>query len=127
MSMDNPQPGQIVWTDLTVPDATAIRDFYQAVVGWEADDHPMETHTDFDIRIPGTDRAIAGICHALGPNEGIPAQWLIYIIVSDLHASLNACKARGGKVIKEMRSEGMPPIAIIQDPAGAVTALYQAG
>jgi predicted enzyme related to lactoylglutathione lyase len=26
-------PGQIGWIDLTVPDAPALRDFYQAVTG----------------------------------------------------------------------------------------------
>jgi predicted enzyme related to lactoylglutathione lyase len=26
--------GSIVWTDLTVPDATAIRAFYAGVTGW---------------------------------------------------------------------------------------------
>jgi predicted enzyme related to lactoylglutathione lyase len=27
-------PGTIAWTDLTVPDAEKVRDFYAAVVGW---------------------------------------------------------------------------------------------
>jgi predicted enzyme related to lactoylglutathione lyase len=27
-------PGQIGWIDLTVPNAEALRDFYQGVTGW---------------------------------------------------------------------------------------------
>ena len=30
-----PAPGTVVWSDLTVADAGALRDFYAAVVGWE--------------------------------------------------------------------------------------------
>ena len=36
-----PKPGTIVWWDLTVPDAAAVRDFYARVVGWTSRDHPM--------------------------------------------------------------------------------------
>lgn len=127
MSDAKPQPGQIIWTDLTVADAGQVRDFYKAVVGWEPADHPMETHTDYDMRLPGTEKVVAGVCHALGPNQDIPPQWMIYIAVADLDASLAACKQQGGAVIKETRSEGAPPFAIIRDPAGAVAALYQVG
>jgi predicted enzyme related to lactoylglutathione lyase len=34
-------PGEIGWFDPTVPDATAVRDFYRAVVGWESRDHDI--------------------------------------------------------------------------------------
>ena len=39
MSDAPPRPpvGTIGWTDLTVPDADGLRDFYSAVVGWGAD------------------------------------------------------------------------------------------
>ena len=34
---DKVPAGSIAWIDLTVPDATGIRDFYKDVVGWSAD------------------------------------------------------------------------------------------
>jgi uncharacterized protein len=34
--------GRIAWLDLTVPDASATRDFYRQVVGWSVQDVEME-------------------------------------------------------------------------------------
>ena len=36
MSDKGPEIGSIVWRDLTVPDAAAIKDFYSQVVGWKS-------------------------------------------------------------------------------------------
>ncbi len=33
---DQPRTGIIKWVDLTVDDAEGVRDFYSAVVGWQA-------------------------------------------------------------------------------------------
>ena len=40
-SAERPAVGSIKWFDLTVPDATAVRDFYRDVVGWTAVDFDM--------------------------------------------------------------------------------------
>ena len=70
---------------------------------------------------------MAGICHARGGNTGLPAQWLIYIIVADLDASLKQVEEKGGKVLRGIREYGgQGRYAVIQDPAGAVAALYEA-
>lgn len=37
-----PSVGHIAWLDLTVPNAEAICDFYREVVGWSAEDVPMQ-------------------------------------------------------------------------------------
>ena len=71
-------------------------------------------------------RTVAGICHARGDNTNLPAQRLIYITVADLEASLQRCITLGGKVVcpaREMGDHGT--MAVIQDPAGAVAALFQ--
>ena len=34
--MAKSQAGRIIWTDLTVSNTEEVRDFYKAVVGWEA-------------------------------------------------------------------------------------------
>ena len=47
-------PGEIGWFDLTVPDATAVRDFYSAVVGWESKDHDMKEYNDYEMVVPAT-------------------------------------------------------------------------
>ena len=61
-----PDPGSISWTDLTVADAEAVRNFYQAVVGWTPEAQPMGEYSDFVMSADGT--PVAGICHARGEN-----------------------------------------------------------
>jgi predicted enzyme related to lactoylglutathione lyase len=123
--MKTPKPGTISWTDLTVPDAPAVRDFYAAVVGWKVMPIPMGGYDDYCMLPPGGRQPAAGICHARGKNADIPPQWLVYLTVPDLARSLRACKKSGGKVIAPTRKMGGAKMAIIQDPAGAVAALYQ--
>lgn len=123
--MHNPAPGSVTWFDLTVPNADEVRDFYSAVVGWTPAPVEMEGYNDYGMMPPGAEMPAAGICHQRGPNANLPAQWLIYITVTDLRASLAACVQRGGRVLTPERDMGGAKMAVIQDPAGAVAALYQ--
>ena len=123
-----PPPGTVAWTDLTVPDAEGIREFYQQVVGWTPEPVDMGGYSDFNMVAPGSGQPAAGICHARGPNAHLPAQWMVYIVVADLEESLAACRAGGGEVLAQPRSMGPgSAYAVIRDPAGAVAALYQVG
>lgn len=128
MSTTTPRPGTIGWIDIAVDDAVSLRDFYAAVVGWRAEGCDMGGYEDFNM-IPGPDGSpVAGICHARGSNAGLPGAWMIYIVVADLDASLEAAKARGGEVIHGPRgNDQYGRSAVIRDPAGAVCALWQAG
>ena len=121
---DSKQPGQIGWIDLTVPDAPTVRDFYRAVVGWEYQEVDMEGYKDFAMtNLEGA--TVTGICHARGVNEGLPAQWLVYITVMDLQFSVDEVIANGGEVLRAPTDMGAGQFAVIRDPAGAVCALYQ--
>lgn len=119
-------PGIMTWTDLTVADAEKVRDFYNAVVGWEAVPVPMGGYTDFQMNLPGTDQPVAGVCHARGANADLPPQWLIYVTVADLEVSLAACAKHGGTLVTEPRGMGAAGrFCVIKDPAGAVMALIE--
>ena len=118
-----PRPGTVTWQDLTVDHAESVRDFYQAVAGWQAEPVSMGAYADFVMSAEGT--GIAGICHARGVNADLPPVWLIYITVEDLDRSLEECQRRGGSVVTAPRSSGGGRYCVIKDPAGAVCALYQ--
>lgn len=123
-----PKPGTIAWRDLTVIDAEGIRDFYKNVVGWSSDPVSMGEYSDFNMLPSGGEEPAAGICHAKGANVDLPPVWLVYIVVEDLEKSLEACTEGGGEIL--LGPKGMGPgsaYAIIRDPAGAVSALYQVG
>lgn len=120
-----PAMGTFGWFDLTVADAAGVRDFYRAVVGWTADGADMGDYEDYTMSAAdGT--AVAGVCHARGSNEGLPAQWLAYVYVPDLDASLAEVAANGGAVVRAARNAGgMGRVAVVRDPAGAVLALFE--
>lgn len=89
-------------------DAAGIRDSYRQVVGWRED-------------------PIAGVCHARGSNADLPPAWLVYWVVADLDASVEAVAEMGGEVVVAPRPLSGGSYSVIRDPAGAVSALYQPG
>ena len=118
-----PTVGSITWSDLTIKDAKAVRDFYSEVVGWKSSPVDMGGYDDFNMNLPGGGETVAGICHARGPNAKLPPQWLIYITVADVDESAKQCVELGGKIIDGPRSMGEYRFCVIEDPAGAVAAL----
>lgn len=121
-----PPPGSIAWQDLTVEDAPAVRSFYRAVVGWEVREVDMGGYADYEMRRPGGE-AVAGVCHARGSNADLPPLWLLYVVVEELDAALDAARSHGGEVVSGPREMGPDRMAVVRDPAGAVLALYQKG
>ncbi len=117
--------GKIGWVDMTVDDASGLRDFYKAVVGWKVENTSMGDYDDYTMMSPADSEAVAGVCHSRGSNTDIPAGWLIYIVVADVAHSAAAVVANGGKVIVSARSLAGGQFCVIEDPSGATSALYQ--
>ena len=121
------EKGSITWMDLTVKNAEEVRDFYRSVVGWTFEPVDMGGYSDFNMLMPDSGKSVAGICHARGVNADIPSQWLIYITVEDIDKSVASCLELGGKVLVGIKSMGKSRYCVIQDPAGAVAALFEQG
>ncbi|NNF39970.1 MAG: VOC family protein [Woeseiaceae bacterium] len=122
---DENQVGKIGWIDMSTDDASGLRDFYKKVVGWQSEDVSMGDYSDYSMLMPGTGEAVTGICHARGSNEALRGGWLIYIVVEDVRASAAACEANGGKIKIAPRELSGGQFCVIEDPSGAVAALYQ--
>ncbi len=119
------ETGSIIWTDLTVPNAETVKNFYGSVIGWKSEPVSMGGYNDFSMNSPDTGRTVAGICHSRGINADLPPQWLIYFAVQDVDESAGLCRKNGGKVIAGPRDMGKyGRYCVIQDPAGAVAALF---
>jgi predicted enzyme related to lactoylglutathione lyase len=117
-----------MWQDLTLPDAGPVRDFYRQVIGWDVRGEDMGGYEDYHMLLPGTDQSVAGVCHAMGSNAdlaNVPPAWLIYIVVSNVKESAAVCQSLGGEVLVEPRPMGGGQFCVIQDPAGAVCALFE--
>jgi len=124
-AVTRPAPGTIGWTDLTVENADEVRDFYCAVAGWRYEGEDMGGYEDYHMIAPGGE-TVAGVVHARGMNADLPPQWLVYISVPDLDASMRACAELGGLVIAAPKDLGhWGRLCVIQDPAGAVAALIE--
>jgi hypothetical protein len=117
--------GEILWQDLTIPNAIEIRDFYREVIGWNCVPEDMGGYDDFHMVVSPSGTSVAGICHARGVNADLPPVWLIYIAVEDVDASAQLCEDLGGQVVVQPRYMGNARFCVIRDPAGAICALYQ--
>jgi predicted enzyme related to lactoylglutathione lyase len=119
------ETGVMIWADLTVPEANKVKEFYCKVIGWKSEPVSMGDYKDFSMNSPETGRTIAGICHSRGVNADLPKQWLIYFTVKNVDDSAELCKKNGGKVVAGPRNMGKyGRYCVIQDPSGAVAALF---
>lgn len=125
--MTLPAIGTFCWPELATPDLKAAQAFYGDLLGWQAKEVPsaMGNYTIFSA---GEHQA-AGLCAQNDEQRqrGIPSNWLSYVSVSNADASAAKAKKLGAQILMEpfdVMEEGR--MAVIQDPAGAVFALWQA-
>jgi len=119
--------GRIVWTDLTIPNAPQVRDFYAQVFGWGIQNVDMGDHNDFTMTDSASGDGLVGVCHALGENATQPPQWINYFSVANLDDSIKVVEQNGGKVVTPVRGGEGFRFCVIQDPGGAVCGLMEMG
>jgi hypothetical protein len=117
--------GEIVWVDLTIPEAERVRDFYQSVIGWRSSGFNMGEYDDYVVATPDNGDTVAGIVHARGENADLPPYWIIYIKVKNLQESVDAARRNGGEVIAGPKNFGKARFCVLKDPAGAVFAIVE--
>lgn len=116
--------GQIMWHDLTVDNASELKNFYREVVGWTVSAVPMKDYVDYGMHETTEGEMVAGVCHARGANANVPPQWLMYVRVPDVNASIEQAIRNGGECVDGPRAVGAGQFAIVKDPAGAFIGLY---
>ncbi|MBU3110011.1 VOC family protein [Clostridium lacusfryxellense] len=116
--------GTIVSADLTIDKAEQVREFYKHVIGWEHSEINMGDYNDY-LMTTKDGVPVAGVCHQLGSNAGLPPVWMVYFQVSDLNQSLEACRKLGGKVLREPENSTCGSFGIIEYPVGAICGLSQ--
>jgi uncharacterized protein len=121
-------PGSFCWIELATTDQNAAKSFYRKLFGWEANDMPMgpdDFYTIFNIG----DRNVAA-AYTLRPEQraaGVPSNWLLYVAVESADNSAKKAAQLGGKLLMEPIDVGeFVRMAVIQDPTGAVVAIWQA-
>jgi len=123
------RPGEFCWADLGVTDVAGAKKFYRGIFGWEAKDLPMgEGNQKYSLlRVKGKD-----VC-ALYPmmpeqrKSKRPPVWLPFISVANVDRMVKKATAAGGSVcVEPMDVMKAGRMAVLQDPTGAVFALWQA-
>ena len=125
--IDKHPPGAFCWIELSTTDQNAAKSFYSSLFGWTSQDFPMGP-TDFYtmFQLEGRDTAAA---YTMRPEQrpmGVPPNWMIYIGVESADDASSRVAPLGGKLLR-------PPfdvfdvgrMAVVQDPTGAVFALWQ--
>lgn len=113
--------GALVWNELASPDLDASAAFYRDLFGWTIvprGDTPMGPY----LGIKNGDANNGGIREAQPP--GTPPHWLAYFGVDDLDAGLEKVEQLGGKKLAGPIDVEIAKLAVVQDPQGAVFAIY---
>src|SRR3954466_4352156 len=116
-------PGTFSWADLGTSDADGAKVFYGGLLGWEFEDMPVPEAPPYSMATIGG-RTVAAL-YAMRDEQAPPA-WLSYVTVEDPEAIAVRATDLGGRVISEpfdvMEAGRM---AVLQDPTGAVFAVWQ--
>lgn len=116
-------PGTFSWVDLATSDAAGAKVFYGGLLGWEFEDMPVPDSPPYSMATLGGRRVAA-----LYPkrDESQPSAWLSYVTVEDADATAARAIELGANAISEpfeVLEAGR--MAVLQDPAGAVFAIWQ--
>ena len=127
-TLDKHPAGSFVWIELATSDQPSAKNFYASLFGWTVNDMPMGPGEAYSIfQLQGRDSAAAYTMRPEQSSQGIPPNWLLYVGVENADAAVNRTAELGGKVHMPAFDVGeMGRMAILQDPTGAVFAVWQA-
>ncbi len=116
------------WADVVLDDVAAGAEFYSALFGWDAEDQGPEAGHYTMFSIDGASVAAASPKRPSPDGSMPPSSWGIYVTVDDLDDTIGRVEAAGGAVLlprMDVMTAGV--MGVIQDPAGAIISLWQAG
>lgn len=120
-------PGSFCWMELGTSDSGAAKKFYSSLFGWESEDTPAGPGMTYTmLRLGGKD---VGALYQLTEqyHKGVPPHWLCYVSVISADESAAKAKSLGATVTMEpFDVMDVGRMAMIQDPQGAMLALWQA-
>jgi len=114
-------PGALSWNELASPDMEASSKFYSELLGWQIE--PVAGMEMPYAMIKTADGHTNGGIRPVMP-PGTPPHWLVYFGVDDIDASRARVVELGGNALTDVIDIGPGKFAAVQDPQGAVFALY---
>jgi hypothetical protein len=111
--------GKICYIEMPALDIRHSAEFYEKVFGWRLRQRG-DGHTAFD----DTTGEVSGTW-VLGRKASAEPGLLVYIMVDDVAATVDAVVAHGGVVVQPIGADAPEVTARFRDPGGNVVGLYQ--
>jgi hypothetical protein len=111
--------GKLCYVEIPAEDENRSAQFYERVFGWE-----MRRRGDGSLAFDDTVGEVSGTFVTGRPPAGAPG-FLIYVMVADGRAALDAVVAAGGTIVREIDPDADEVFAWFADPAGNVLGIYQ--
>lgn len=111
--------GKICYLELPATDIARSRDFYERAFGWQT-----RQRGDGSTAFDDTVNQVSGTW-VLGRLPASEPGLLVYIMVADAAAAVDAVVAAGGEIVRPVDSHEREVYAWFSDPAGNVLGVYQ--
>jgi len=119
--------GAFCWIELATTHQTSAKNFYSSLFNWTMDDSPIGPDDLYTIfKLQGRDAAAAYTMRKEQRAQGVPPNWLLYISVENAEETVAKVVKAGGVVHMpafDVMEAGR--MAVLQDPTGAVFAIWQ--
>jgi hypothetical protein len=121
-------PGEFCWFELSTTDQDSARAFYRGLFGWDSADEDLGAqgvYTRFSI--DGKEVAATSLLQPDQSANGVPPNWMIYVMVANADETASRVSAAGGTLINApFDVDALGRMALIADPAGATFAIWEA-
>ncbi len=112
--------GMFIWQELMTGDVDGAKKFYMALLGWSAEEFPMEGDGSYWVMKVG-EEGVGGIMQTPPEAKGVPPYWGGYIMVDDVDTTAKKAQTLGGQIIAgPMDIPKVGRFATLRDPQGAV-------
>ncbi len=123
--------GTPCWVDLATTDLAGAKAFYAGLFGWEYVDEEMGEMDVGVYSMAMLDGSAAAAIYVPGPGQirpDVAAKWNVYVSVDDVDVVVERVAAKGGAVPAGSRDvDRAGRVALIADPTGCVTTLWEPG
>jgi uncharacterized protein len=111
--------GKICYIEMAATDVTTSAEFYKKVFGWSVRKRG-DGRTAFDDTVGG----VSGTW-VLGRPPAASPGLLVYIMVDNVTATVDAVVANGGEIVQPVGGDAPEITARFRDPGGNVLGVYQ--
>jgi uncharacterized protein len=111
--------GKICYIEMPATDVATSAEFYKKVFGWSVRKRG-DGRTAFDDTVGG----VSGTW-VLGRPPAASPGLLVYIMVDNVTATVDAVVANGGKIVQPVGGDAPEITARFRDPGGNVLGVYQ--